>query len=188
MSTSSENNTSSEGRKEIGGEQDSDLTSITDIAVDKGSLRRFVVCSKTLAQASHIFDAMLFGDFAEAQHHPNHSWVVRLPADSPEVMHIILTVAHDHLEDLPSTMSVTELVEPLVQADKYEMTHLLGRWLPKWFDQKMDVGACDDKRGLAWLAREIGAATVFKRLAVNLGYDCRLKWDAENGGWKRPFQ
>ncbi|KAK2024071.1 hypothetical protein LX32DRAFT_599478 [Colletotrichum zoysiae] len=158
----------------IGAEQDSGLSSDPGNTTDGTSSIEFAVCSKSLAQASRFFSAMLFGEFAEAQHEPSSSWVVNLPDDCPEPMYILLAIAHESTDDLPSTLSIVELGDLLVQAENYDLISLLGPWLPKWLDPNMEIDSCEDKRLLAWIAWKTGAATLFVKVAVDLAQTCRL--------------
>ncbi|KAK1976359.1 hypothetical protein LZ30DRAFT_785629 [Colletotrichum cereale] len=165
----------------IGFEQDSDPSSSSSasIAYDRECLMEFVVCSRSLAQASRFFDALLFGRFAEAQHETDSRWVVSLPDDCPESMYILLAIIHGRTDDISSTLSLTELRAVLVQADKYDMMSLLGPWIPKWPDPNVGIGLCGDKQRLALIAWKTGAVTLFEKLAVDLAQNCRLNDQGE---------
>ncbi|KAK2038568.1 hypothetical protein LZ31DRAFT_599553 [Colletotrichum somersetense] len=152
----------------IGAEQDSSLSSDMGITTDGVSSIEFVGCSRSLPQAPRFFNALFFGN-----------WVVDLSDDCPEPMYILLAITHNRIDDLPTTLSIVELEELLIQAEKYDLISLLGPWLPKWLDPNMEIDSCEDKRLLAWIAWKTGAATLFVKVAVDLAQTCRLD---EKGG------
>lgn len=62
---------------------------------------KFKVCSRALARASVVFDAMLYGRFAESEKRvPGADWVVELPDDSGAAMEQLLGIMHDRFRSL----------------------------------------------------------------------------------------
>lgn len=63
---------------------------------DPSSSRCFLVCSRTLARISPVFDRMLYGAFAESRgkHTAEAAWTVDLPEDPPFAFTIFVTISH----------------------------------------------------------------------------------------------
>ncbi|KAB5563001.1 hypothetical protein GE09DRAFT_1274826 [Coniochaeta sp. 2T2.1] len=64
-----------------------------------------VVCSKLLARASPVFKKMLFGGFAESKLAGDVEWVVELPEDDINGMHLLMHIVHGNREKVPKKMS-----------------------------------------------------------------------------------
>ncbi|KAJ4302457.1 hypothetical protein N0V88_002601 [Collariella sp. IMI 366227] len=92
----------------------------------------FLVCSKTLARVSPVFDRMIYGSFSEAKPSDGKDWVVNLPADKPSAMELFLTIAHGHLHKAPRALSTQELYDLTALTDFYNSTHILGPWIYPW--------------------------------------------------------
>ncbi|OIW30037.1 hypothetical protein CONLIGDRAFT_644067 [Coniochaeta ligniaria NRRL 30616] len=134
-------------------DDDGDLRLI--VGPDKVS---FIVCSKALARASKIFKHMLFGGFAESKPADNAEWVVELPEDDVNGMHILMDIVHGNIDkvptdiyDNPGTMidmsvhdrgnffktdyDVSAIVRGVaVAADKYDLVHVLHPWANAWLE------------------------------------------------------
>lgn len=132
-------------------DEDGDLHLI--VGLDKIT---FIVCSRALARASRIFKRMLFGGFAESKPTGDVEWVVGLPQDDINGLHILMDIIHGNIEKVPTilyddshtTLHVDggqdEILECEVQeilrgvavvADKYDLVHLLHPWADSWLDQ-----------------------------------------------------
>ncbi|KAI0168628.1 hypothetical protein BJ166DRAFT_611723 [Pestalotiopsis sp. NC0098] len=109
--------------------------------------KTFRVCSRSLARASPVMEAMFFSRFREA--HETH---VSFPDDSPHLMDMLIRLAHgdtsgfDHLnaeENLysedgsidPLSTFADEVYDILVLANKYLMTQKLGPFRSLWINQ-----------------------------------------------------
>ncbi|KAK6222263.1 hypothetical protein LQW54_000963 [Pestalotiopsis sp. IQ-011] len=91
---------------------------------------RFRVCSRTLARASPVMRAMLFGSFREAEQDQ-----VDLPDDDPVAMRMLLHIAHGKfaliclaMDDDLSGATTDDFYDVTALANKYLMTHLLRPW------------------------------------------------------------
>ncbi|KAB5545661.1 hypothetical protein GE09DRAFT_1243407 [Coniochaeta sp. 2T2.1] len=106
-----------------------------------------VVCSKSLARTSPVFKKMLFGGLAESKPAGDVEWVVELPEDDINGMHLLMHIVHGNLEKVPKKMSdslrfcnAPEDVSTVLRgitctADKYDMVRLLHPWADAWLDE-----------------------------------------------------
>lgn len=150
--------------------------------------KTFRVCSRSLARASPVMEAMFFGRFREA--HETH---VSFPDDSPHLMDMLIRLAHgdtsgfDHLnlgekmysEDGgidPLSTFVDEVYELLVLANKYLMTQKVGPFRSLWIRQldvwRNDITNPDDDEmppnhfnqleKYMWMAGELGFLSLYE--------------------------
>lgn len=101
----------------------------------------FRVCSNTLARASPVMKAMLFGKFREAS-----QTIIALPDDDPKAMELLLYLVHGDTDKLykfgdpwkenrrVSDEWVDEVYQTVALADKYLMTRNLRPFAPDWCD------------------------------------------------------
>lgn len=104
----------------------------------------FRVCSNTLARASPVMKAMLFGKFWEAS-----QTIIALPEDDPKAMELLLYLIHGDTDKLykfgdPWKVShevsdewVDEVYQIVALADKYLMTRNLRPFAKDWCDALM---------------------------------------------------
>ncbi len=93
----------------------------------------FKVCSRALARSSPVWEALLYGPFAEGRAQQSVSdWEISLPEDRPEALRILLTVAHRGVDDLPHEIAHPNLLRLAIAADKYDMTGSLKPFWNKW--------------------------------------------------------
>ena len=93
--------------------------------------RVFKVCSAALRRASPVWKAMLVGPFTEAKP-AQGEWVVELPEDNPDMLHVLLGLLHGVFGDIPLTVSLAVLHGVLIVAEKYAMVHLLRPVVNAW--------------------------------------------------------
>ncbi|TDZ65112.1 hypothetical protein CTRI78_v003621 [Colletotrichum trifolii] len=146
---------------------------ILSVGEAEDEVNDFVVCSRTVARGSKVFDAMLFGGFAESAASAlasDGSWTVKLPDDQMAPFFLVLTILHGNFQLVPRTLEEAELYELLVVTEKYDMTHVLRPWAKRWFNQ-LAIGGVphfqDRQRGM-WIAWELGREDVFCNLAKEL--------------------
>lgn len=85
--------------------------------------RQFLVCSKTLARASPVFKAMLYGNFKEARPASlTEPWVVELPEDDAHSSEVLFNIIHSNFDRIPDALPLQKLFDILVVTDKYDMT------------------------------------------------------------------
>ncbi len=104
----------------------------------------FRVCSRSLARSSPVWDAMLYGPFAEGkeQQQEGCGWEIPLPDDRPEGLRILFSVAHGKFDDLTPAIAHEELLSLTVLADKYDMISLLKPFWNKWLKDPDYVADC----------------------------------------------
>jgi hypothetical protein len=120
----------------------------------------FVVCSRTLARVSPVFDRMLFGHFAEPAtgKETKAAWVVELPEDEPAAMEVFLNIAHGRFDRIPAVLGIDELYHLTVLTNSYDATPLLGPWAQGWMDFVNDVASDADRLmpKMLWISWELG--------------------------------
>jgi hypothetical protein len=137
----------------------------------------FVVCSRTLARVSPVFDRMLFGLFAESARNkePQAAWVVELPEDKPTAMEVFLNIAHCRFDRIPAILSTDELYDLTVLTNSYDATPLLGPWAQGWMDFVNDI-ANDASRAMPkmlWISWELGCRDALNATARRLILESR---------------
>lgn len=105
----------------------------------------FKVCSRALARSSPVWEALLYGPFAEgkAQQHGG-DWEIPLPEDRPEALRILIAAVHRGADDLPRQIGHEQLLRLTVIADKYDMT---GSLKPLWDKWVRNLGRVADRKG-----------------------------------------
>ncbi|KAF5510771.1 hypothetical protein CGCS363_v002496 [Colletotrichum siamense] len=111
-----------------------DLHLVVGSDVRDGDPSTFLVCSKTLARASPVFDRMLFGPFAESRPSSESSkqepaWVVHLPEDDPDHMEAVLNILHFNFKDIPRRFTPPIFSGMIVIADKYDCIGIFKLWV-----------------------------------------------------------
>jgi len=106
-----------------------------DFDSDPTGRQEYKVSAAALANASPVFDRMLFGHFSEAQaesrQDPN-GWRISLPEDHDLGMTILLGIAHACFEHVPTDPPSCLMYRVAILADKYKMTHLLRPYARGW--------------------------------------------------------
>ena len=132
----------------------------------------FLVCSRTLARTSPVFDRMLYGTFAEAKPtddadvNPKH-WVVDLPADDPAALAILVRIAHGHFNEVPKALPIDVLYSLTTLTHYYDATSALIPWVDTWLAAVDDIWRDADllMPQFLWVTWELGRKTLFKTTA-----------------------
>jgi len=154
--------------------------------------REFLVCSKALSRASRVFKCMLNGPFKEARPEAG-PWVVTLPEDNDAAAELMLYIIHSMFDHVPATLSVAELYDALVFADKYDMTGHFRPWMENWLAQNRQdlreserfntaIGICwatGDVETLRFLANRICLECSINIRGQLIGFDFRRLEEAE---------
>ncbi|KAK4158454.1 nuclear pore protein-like protein [Chaetomidium leptoderma] len=137
----------------------------------KPSLRCFLVCSRTLARVSPVFDRMLNGSFAEAKQPQDdgkdcQQWVVNLPDDKPSAMELFLDIAHGHLQKAPRALSMHELYDLTALTHFYDATPILVPWIRPWIHTLRDATSGPDDSDavpkMIWISWVLGHRQMFE--------------------------
>lgn len=91
----------------------------------------FKVCSATMRRTSLVWEKMLFGPWKESKP-SNGDWIVNLPGDKPWPTGLLLRIAHGRFAAIPNTLSLSQLCDILIVADKYDVVHLIQPWANSW--------------------------------------------------------
>ncbi|KAI8266382.1 hypothetical protein K4K58_009976 [Colletotrichum sp. SAR11_239] len=83
--------------------------------------RDFIVCSRTVARWSKVFNAMFFGGFAESVSSARDgTWTVALPEDRAAPVFLILAIIHGTQQPIPMALGRDELFDLLIVTEKFE--------------------------------------------------------------------
>ncbi|KAI0126035.1 hypothetical protein BJ170DRAFT_685279 [Xylariales sp. AK1849] len=103
----------------------------------------FLVCSRTLARVSSVWQRLLSQKSATGQ------WAVRLPDDNPDAMEKILKIIHNQYDCIPAggLMELNDIYEITILTDRYDMTHILRPWAAPWtVDMFKEVLNADEEK------------------------------------------
>jgi hypothetical protein len=132
------------------------------VGKDEGDETRvtFLVCSRTLARTSTVFDRMLYGCFRESSDKlkADDDWEIDLQDERPATMDIFLNITHSNVAKVPRILSVDELYELTICTNYYDTSHILGFWVDAWVSSvdeiARDANALMPK--LLWIFWELG--------------------------------
>lgn len=145
-------------------------------AFHKGG-REFVVCSRTVARWSKVFNAMFFGGFAESiSSARDGTWTVALPEDRAAPVFLILAIIHGTHQPIPMDLGRDELFDLLIVTEKYDMTHVLRPWASEWV-QNLPLDHSENTTGQyrdVWIAWELGCEASFCKMLNDILWDCRV--------------
>ena len=93
---------------------------------------RFKVCAAAMRRASRVWKRMLSNDWAERRPTDGEPWVVALPDDYPEIMAILLALAHARFCFVPNSFDLHTIYELLIAVDRYETHELIRPYVNSW--------------------------------------------------------
>lgn len=129
----------------------------------------FLVCSRTLARASPVFDRMLYGPYIEAMGNKTDAtgWTVALPEDKPAPMQVFLNIAHANFVLVPLILSVDSLYDLAVLTNYYDATPLLLPWIGAWMASLAEISqdANEIQYKMLWITWEFGRKEEFGAIA-----------------------
>ncbi|KAI1343205.1 hypothetical protein F5Y15DRAFT_227802 [Xylariaceae sp. FL0016] len=180
---------------------------LTILVGDGDTRQSFLVCAKSLARASDVWEKMLFGQFAESQaqvQSRGELWTVSFPADDPAAFRLLMHIIHDFFNDVPSRLSLDELLAVTVLTDKYNLTSALAPWASQWiapfrwvspFNKSSDIFGGSPKRRaenkeiLLWVSPLTKSSEIFGGSPKRRVEDKEiLLWVAWELGDKRQFK
>ncbi|KAF4911299.1 hypothetical protein CGCF415_v004722 [Colletotrichum fructicola] len=139
--------------------------------------RDFVVCSRTVARWSKVFNAMFFGGFAESiSSARDGTWTIALPEDRAAPLFLILAIIHGTHQPIPMGLGRDELFDLLIVTEKYDMTHVLRPWASQWV-QNLPLDNYENTTGQyrdVWIAWELGCEASFCKMLNDILWDCRV--------------
>jgi hypothetical protein len=123
-----------------------------------------LVCSRTLARVSPVFDRMIYGSFTEAKPADGKDWMVDLPHDKPPAMELFLNISHGHLQKTPRALSIHELYDLTTLTHFYDSTQILVPWIRPWINALHDTasGPDDAVPKMIWISWELGHRQMFE--------------------------
>lgn len=159
----------------------------------------FLVCSKTLARSGRYWEAMLYGNFAEAKQANSKEWIVKVEEDHADAFHVLLLLVHGQMYKLPSlNVDLRLAFDVTVLADKYQLKRCLWGIADVWLDDLRPSGPNYTSLWIPplewlWMTQELGDLeqyrVAFQRLALRTeifhGLETAYE-DEEAGGRQLP--
>ncbi|PSK54779.1 hypothetical protein B9Z65_3868 [Elsinoe australis] len=151
-----------------------DLTLVASKKEHDGPSKVFLVCSRTLARISPVFDRMLYGSMAESQSKNPTNWTVNLPEDDPKTLELLLHICHGKWQNVPNLLSIDDLFSLTMLTHYYDATHILSPWTPTWLASLPQPPSTDEIHlyKLLWISQELGARYTFEVTAHRLIMEC----------------
>ena len=140
----------------------------------------FQVCSRTLARSSHFWAVLLYGQFSEGKaQQTGHGWQSSLPEDDPEALRVLLLAIHGKFQEMPKSLTLNELANLTVAADKYDMTCSLRPFWPGWLESPtvdINEAAVMEIVGYLRTCYTVGYGRGFQH-----GFECLAKYARADG-------
>ncbi|KAF2470750.1 uncharacterized protein BDR25DRAFT_32270 [Lindgomyces ingoldianus] len=102
---------------------------------------------------------------------------VRLTEDDPEIMILVMQVAHLQFKQLPDTLEYRQLLELALISHRYKTNHVLIPFLPKWTRPYQDKFLNDGMEEWMFIAYQFGYEDDYLMLAKHLTLHCTLNED-----------
>ncbi|KXJ89945.1 hypothetical protein Micbo1qcDRAFT_177122 [Microdochium bolleyi] len=144
----------------------------------------FLVCSRTLARTSTVFETMLWGGgqaksraaAAAATHDP---WLAELPEDPTSGMKALLGLMHSSHGDLGSASItradfVPRVYDLVMLADKYDCLGMLRPWAgawAQWIPHSIPHGGEENLLRMAWVCYGLGDREGYQAVVSELVVD-----------------
>ncbi|KAF6834437.1 nuclear pore protein-like protein [Colletotrichum plurivorum] len=133
--------------------------------------KSYRVCSRTLARASPVFDAMLYGPSADSRPLADQ-WTINLPDDGHAETRAFLRISHGQSASVPSTLPISGLCRLLHLLEKYDAIPVIRPWIQGWLKH---VGGNTKDLRLLWISWTTGDSnlfrTVLRKVAESLSID-----------------
>jgi hypothetical protein len=106
---------------------------ILQVLKDTETSVRLLVSSNVLSLASHVFEAMFDGRFAEGQDLSSASpKTIQLTDDNPECMTMLCRLIHLQNSDIPFDLELDALIDLAILCDKYDCADSVRPWSKIW--------------------------------------------------------
>ncbi|KAL8375832.1 hypothetical protein RB595_007110 [Gaeumannomyces hyphopodioides] len=129
----------------------------------------FLVCSKSLSQASPVLEALVQ---ERTDSRPDHigQRTIDLSADDPESVRIILNIAHGYPQKVPKRINPESLYRLCGCIHKYEIGEILSPWVGDWRraaqrPQEWVPQTCGSYAEAVWIGWVLGSKTVISSAA-----------------------
>jgi len=141
----------------------------------------FVVCSKSLSQASRRFKKLLHAKLQPSTKSTTTTQkvVVTLPEDDPVGLEVLLNIIHDEYDPSISTVTLVLLYRILAVSEKYNMSHLIRPWVNIWFQPHADFVQKPTNNIWLMVAWVVGAIDVFKGVVKAIYQKCEVKYERQ---------
>ncbi|KAF6820301.1 hypothetical protein CMUS01_11593 [Colletotrichum musicola] len=161
-------------------EPEEPLDKYGDLILRVGPGRKsYRVCSRTLARASPVFDAMLYGPSADPRPLADQ-WTINLPDDGLAETSFFLSISHGQSASVPSALPISALCKLLHLLEKYDAMPVIRPWIQGWLKH---VGGNTKDLRLLWISWTAGDSnmfrTVFEKVAESqsIDQDGNLEYD-----------
>jgi hypothetical protein len=106
---------------------------ILQVLKDTETSVRLLVSSTVLSLASHVFEAMFDGRFAEGQDLSSATpKTIQLTDDNPECMTMLCRLIHLQNSDIPFNLELDFLIDFAILCDKYDCADSVRPWSKIW--------------------------------------------------------
>jgi len=106
---------------------------ILQVPKDTETSVHLLVSSNVLRLASHVFETMFDGRFAEGQDLSSASpKTIQLTDDNPECMTMLCRIIHLKNSAIPSKLELDALIDFAILCDKYDCTDSVRPWSKIW--------------------------------------------------------
>jgi hypothetical protein len=143
----------------------------------------FVVCSKSLSQASRRFKKLLRDKLQPSTKSTTttQNVVVKLPEDDPVGLQVLLDIIHGEYVPSTSTSTITLvlLYRILAVSEKYNMSHLIRPWVNTWFQPHADLVQKPANNFLLMVAWMVGAIDVFRGVVKIIYQKCEVNYEGQ---------
>ncbi|TGO33553.1 hypothetical protein BHYA_0240g00120 [Botrytis hyacinthi] len=132
-----------------------------------GATDDYIVCPRTLARASPVFERMLYGGFAEREPSTGAAvgeWIVRLPEDNSITMGLFLSMIHGNYDETLQDLSLDEIYHLTVVVHYYDATKVLRPWAEIWINHVASLveDVNTPMLRVLWIAWELGSISLFR--------------------------
>lgn len=129
----------------------------------------FLVSSTVMTIASPVWKVMFDPQsrFREATEKEVH-----FLDDDPDMLLLLLRIAHLQFQELPSTLDYRQLLGLATLCDKYDTVHLARPWLRQWEQPLSPPTSCSGQESLIFIAWTFGDVETFEKWAKHLTMEC----------------
>jgi len=97
---------------------------------------------------------------------------VRFLDDDPDMLLLLLRIAHLQFQELPSSLTYRQLLGLAALCDKYDTVHLARPWLRQWEQPRSSPTNCFQQENSIFIAWTFGDVETFEKWAKHLAMEC----------------
>ncbi|KAK3944802.1 hypothetical protein QBC46DRAFT_251062 [Diplogelasinospora grovesii] len=146
-----------------------DVKLIVRTESDEGisDLEAFIVSSSAMMRASKPWERMLAGPFGEGQ--PGHPKIIDFTEDDSAALKVVMDVIHLRFDKLPECLSLHDLAELAILADRYMLAAILKPWVKDWIkDLYPTITEQGKERHWLWVSFVYDLTEIFDQVSHRL--------------------